>query len=207
MRVLKFNHVLVGLSIIFMFGAYFFPIWQIRLAAPQYPEGLGMEIWLNKIVGVGEFDLQNINLLNHYIGMATINEHNISELQYMPYMVFALMFFSFIILCIDRSFALNLLFKGLLAIGLVGVFDFWYWEYSYGHNLNPKASIKIPGMTYQPPFLGCENLLNIVACSYPGIGFILIGLAGFCIFIAVFKQKIVEILKSTAEKELEEIVE
>ena len=28
-----------------------FPLWKIKLEAPQYPKGLGMYIWINKITG------------------------------------------------------------------------------------------------------------------------------------------------------------
>jgi len=45
------------------------------------------------------------------------------------------------------------------------------WEYDYGHNLNPHAAIKIPGMAYQPPLIGSKMLLNFNAISMPDIGF------------------------------------
>ncbi len=28
---------------------FLFPIWKIDLSAPQYPEGLGLRIWVNQI--------------------------------------------------------------------------------------------------------------------------------------------------------------
>jgi len=46
-----------------------------------------------------------------------------------------------------------------------------YWSYDYGHDLDPNAAIKIPGMTYQPPLIGSKQLLNIKATSLPDIGF------------------------------------
>lgn len=45
------------------------PLWHIQLEAPQYPEGLGMGIWINRMSG----DLDTINGLNHYIGMMEIH--------------------------------------------------------------------------------------------------------------------------------------
>ena len=66
---------------------YVVPIWSIRLVAPQYPEGLGMTLWIDRIVGHSEFDLQNINLLNHYIGMEPIIEASIPEFRYTPYIL------------------------------------------------------------------------------------------------------------------------
>ena len=63
-----------------------FPIWNITLEAPQYPEGIKMYIWINKITGNDEFTLQNVNILNHYIGMKPITPESIPELTYFPYM-------------------------------------------------------------------------------------------------------------------------
>ena len=48
------------------------------------------------------------------------------------------------------------------------------WGYNYGHQLNPDAPIKIPGMAYQPPLIGSKQLLNINAVSLPSIGTIII---------------------------------
>ncbi|HRK60409.1 MAG TPA: hypothetical protein PLI74_12255, partial [Candidatus Kapabacteria bacterium] len=70
-----------------LIGVYFFPIWSISLDAPQYPEGIGLKIHVNTIVGNEENDLNNINNLNHYIGMKRIEPESIKELQYMPYII------------------------------------------------------------------------------------------------------------------------
>ena len=51
----------------------------------------------------------------------------------------------------------------LVAIGLAALYDFYAWGYDYGHNLNPEAPIKVPGMAYQPPVIGTKQLLNFLA--------------------------------------------
>ena len=71
------------LAAVLMGGIYFMPIWHIDLFAPQYPEGMYMQIWLDKMTG----DIRNINLLNHYIGMAAIEPDKIPELRYLPFPV------------------------------------------------------------------------------------------------------------------------
>ena len=58
---------------------YFFPLWRISLQAPQYPDGLGIDIWIYKITGRSPHDLQNINGLNHYIGMRAIEPDSIPD--------------------------------------------------------------------------------------------------------------------------------
>ena len=64
------------------------------------------------------------------------------------------------------------------VLGVVGLWDFWHWEYEYGHDLDfEHAIIKVPGMTYQPPLIGSKQLLNFTASSWPAIGSLLIGVA------------------------------
>ena len=65
-----------------------------------------------------------------------------------------------------------------VVLGIAGGIDFYKWEYDYGHNLNPEAAIKIPGMTYQPPLLGTEQLLNFTATSLPDVGGIFVIASG-----------------------------
>jgi copper chaperone NosL len=61
------SRILILFSSFLLIGVFFFPIWKIDLQAPQYPEGIGLRIWVNQISGFKEFDLKNINGLNHYI--------------------------------------------------------------------------------------------------------------------------------------------
>ncbi|MFZ1749856.1 MAG: hypothetical protein WAU01_06675, partial [Saprospiraceae bacterium] len=62
----KYLLILAGFCIL---GAVYFPIWRIELDAPQYPEGLGLLIYANRLAG----DVDIINGLNHYIGMKTLH--------------------------------------------------------------------------------------------------------------------------------------
>ena len=55
-----------------LLGLFVFPLWNIQLEAPQYPDPLGMDIYIGGIQGEEEFDIQNIDAVNHYIGMKKI---------------------------------------------------------------------------------------------------------------------------------------
>lgn len=147
------------------------PLWTIRLQAPQYPEGLGLVISVRSIEGVGPHDLQNINGLNHYIGMKPIHPDDIPELRWMPWIVVALALTGLAAAFSGRRVALFAWTGALLGVAAVGIVDFWRWEYDYGHNLDQAtAIIKVPGMSYQPPLIGSKRLLNFVATSWPGAG-------------------------------------
>lgn len=164
---------MIGASSILLL-VFLFPIWNIDLDAPQYPEGIGLRIWVNQVTGEKEFDLQNLNGLNHYIGMKAIEPDAIPELKYMPYI---LVFFVGAGFVISFSRGKKLIAAWLVLLLIVmsfGLYDFYMWGYDYGHNLNPNAPIKVPGMSYQPPVIGTKKLLNITATSLPGIGGIII---------------------------------
>ena len=148
---------------------YFFPLWNINLEAPQYPEGIGLRIWLDQITGLKENDLQNINGLNHYIGMAKINPDDIPELKIMPYAIgFMILFGLFNALKGNNKSVIAWLIL-FIILGVIGLYDFFMWEYNYGHNLDLTAPIKVPGITYQPPLVGSKQLLNITAISLPAM--------------------------------------
>lgn len=161
----------MAFAAIILAGIYLFPIWSISLEAPQYPEGIGLNIWINKIEGKAEHDLQNINGLNHYIGMKKITPESIRELTLMPPII-GFMIISGVLVAIfgNRKWILAWLLTFIL-LAMVGLADFYLWEYDYGHNLDPSAAIKIPGMSYQPPLIGSKQLLNFNATSLPHIGF------------------------------------
>lgn len=186
----KMNRRLVLTAAFLMGAVYFLPLWYISLSAPQYPEGLSMYIWINKLSGGTPYDLQNINLLNHYVGMDEIISSSIPELLYMPYVLIYMIFGAAVTYFHPRLYMIAL---GIVNLGLVaaaGMADFWRWEYNYGHHLKPDAPIIVPGMAYQPPILGCKQMLNIDACSVPHTGaVILLAVFGLLAYIVWTERK------------------
>ena len=165
---------------------YFFPIWQITLDAPQYPEGIGMEIWLNQITGKNPNDLANINGLNHYIGMKAIVPDSIPELKVMPYIMAGLILFGLLVFLVNKKWLGWLWVIIFVALFTYGLYDYYQWGYEYGHNLDPKAAIKVPGMSYQPPLIGSKQILNFTSTSLPALGGIIAGLSILTGFYALF---------------------
>lgn len=181
-----------AVSLVLMF---FFPLWKITLLAPQYPDGLGMYIWINKITGSEPSTLQNINIMNHYIGMKAIEPDSIPELTFMPYIALALAGLALIVAMI-KKWQLNLVWTILLIVaGGLAIYDFYLWEYDYGHNLDPHAAIKIEGMAYQPPLFGSKQILNFTAMSYPRLGAFFLGLSmilgGLSVYFGIKKRSVV----------------
>lgn len=147
-------------------GALFVPMWRIELQAPQYPEGLVLQLYANKIGG----DVAIINGLNHYIGMATLHTENFPEFRILPIVFGVFSFFSLLLFFIGRRLGVAILLLFYTVFILISAVDFYRWNYQYGHNLDPNAAIKVPGMAYQPPLIGYKQLLNFGAYSVPDTG-------------------------------------
>ncbi|GJQ33461.1 MAG: hypothetical protein HBSAPP04_23000 [Ignavibacteriaceae bacterium] len=182
----KRSKYLVALASILLLGTFISPIWKIDIEAPQYPEGMGLYIWINKITGEGPNDLNTLNGLNHYIGMRIIDENSIPELTYMPMIIIFMAFAGLLIAWKGNKNAVLIFIIVMILLGIAGIYDFYIWEYDYGHNLDPNAPIKVPGMSYQPPLLGSKQLLNINATSLPWIGSLFIGVSMLIMAVTYF---------------------
>lgn len=168
--------ILLLLSAILPLFSFIFPLWFIKLIAPQYPEGVNLYIYINKIGG--QIDL--VNGLNHYIGMKKIDPNAIVELKFMPYIVIFLSFLGILSTIIKNRILILFYFLVFSFFAILGLWDFYKWEYDYGHNLSPDAPIKIE--PFQPPLFGIKKLLNFTVYSFPHIGGWLIILAWIILF-------------------------
>lgn len=169
----------------------FVPIWRIELSAPQYPEGLTLQIFANKLGG----DVEVINGLNHYIGMRTLHTDDFVEFSVLPYIIGLLGVFGILTALVNRKWFYITWLGSISLFGIIALVDFYRWNYNYGHNLNPEAPIKVPGMSYQPPLIGYKQLLNFGAYSIPDIGgWLFIG--AYVILLASLYLEIRNILKA-----------
>jgi len=157
----------------------FTPIWRIELDAPQYPEGLSLQIHAKGLKG----NVDIINGLNHYIGMKTLHNEDFFEFTVLPYIIIFFAVAFGLVALLGKRIWMNILFFLFVSFGIIAMVDFWRWEYNYGHNLNPNAAIIVPGMAYQPPLIGFKQLLNFGAYSIPDTGgWIFIGVGVLILF-------------------------
>lgn len=166
---------------LFLLGLFAFPLWNIMLGAPQYPEPLGMDIHINGIKGVSEFDLQNIDGLNHYIGMKTIPKPGeMWEFDIFPIVITIMVALGVLIGLL--GFLRKVSYKWFMGwfllmsiLGILGMYDFNAWLIDYGTNLDPNAIMKLEApdgtpMTYKPPLFGHQKMLNFDVTSLPATG-------------------------------------
>lgn len=151
---------------LFLILTLFVPIWKIELVAPQYPEGLELKIRADKLDG----DVEIINGLNHYIGMKKLATKDFVEFQVLPYLLGILAGFGLLTFLVNRRWFYLTYTVFFILFGIISLVDFYRWNYNYGHNLDPTAPIKVPGMAYQPPVFGFKQLLNFGAYSIPDTG-------------------------------------
>lgn len=151
-------------------ASLFCPLWKLRLVAPQYANGLTMQIYAYKIQGGGieGNDINEINNLNHYIGMKQIIQADFTEMQIMPFM------FGVFILLALRAVVFGEM-KGVIDLfvlasyfGAFSIGAFYYRLYWYGHNLDPHAPMHIP--PFMPLVFGTQKIANFTQSSYPELG-------------------------------------
>jgi copper chaperone NosL len=176
----KWPRLLVFFGALLLAGAIFLPIWQIQLAAPQYPEGLTLKIYAKGLAG----DVDVINGLNHYIGMQTLHNEDFLEFSLLPYIIGSLVLFGLLAAFINKKSFYLVYITLFMLVAVISMVDFYRWEYNYGHNLDPDAAIQVPGMSYQPPLIGYKQLLNFGAYSIPDVGGWLFVASGIFLFIA-----------------------
>ncbi|WP_066225549.1 hypothetical protein [Formosa haliotis] len=164
-----------------LLGLFKFPLWNIMLGAPQYPDPLGMNIYVDGIRGVSEFDIQNLDGLNHYIGMKKIPKpEEMWEFSVFPKVVLGMSLLGVLLGIlgfmkkISPKYFLGW-FVLMAVLGILGMYDFNNWLIDYGSNLDPKAIIKAYNpdgspMAYKPPLLGHKQLLNFHVTSLPHTG-------------------------------------
>ena len=171
---MKKSKILMIAGSLLLLGLFAFPLWNITLEAPQYPIPLGMDIHISKFADTNEFDIKNINLMNHYVGMQYIPE-TIPEFKIFPIVIGIMIFLGVVIGFIGKHKWFLAWFVMMAVLGIAGMYDFYLWEYDYGHNLDPKAimNFKNPDgsvMGFQPPIFGTKLILNFTAHSYPRAG-------------------------------------
>jgi len=184
--------ILLALASLLLVGAFVLPLWAVYLQAPQYPEGLGMLIRVNTVTGIKPNDLESINNLNHYIGMKRIVPETIPELRLMPFVVGTLLVLGLAAAASGRRWAAKAWVGVFATVAVVGLVDFYKWEYDYGHDLDTEnAIIKVPGMNYQPPLIGSKQLLNFRATSLPAAGgYMLVAALGLGVLALVLDRRL-----------------
>ncbi|QQR90346.1 MAG: hypothetical protein IPJ88_00920 [Myxococcales bacterium] len=171
--ILHARWILIVLSLL-MLASFAFPLWKIRLEAPQYPDGLWMEIYAYTVKGGNDDQhISEINTLNHYIGMHPIDRTALSDLGWLPFAFGLLILWGLRVAVVGTVRSLLDLSAMTVYIGLFSFGRFVYKLYSFGHDLAPDAPVTVEPFT--PAIIGSKQIANFTTYSYPELGSAFLG--------------------------------
>jgi len=160
------SRLLVLVAAFVLAPTFFTPLWHMTFRAQQYPEGLDLYIFSHDLVGGnGGNDLTEINVLNHYIGMAQIKPADFNELKWIPLVIGLIGVLTLRAAAIGALSSVVDVLVISIYFGLFSLWSFWYKLSSYGAALDPRASVKVA--PFMPPMFGYKQVGQFDVWSYP----------------------------------------
>jgi copper chaperone NosL len=178
-----FSSIILVIAALLIVASMFFPWWRMEFFAPQYPEGLNIIVYPDRLEG----EIANINALNHYIGMAEFGEENFPELQFLPYLIGGLALLVLIGAIIRKKGYLYFLIGLFIVGGTVGVWDLYRALKQFGTNLDPMAPIDMD--PFVPPIVGENIIANFTTYSILGTGTYFVIAAFILLLIPLWKDR------------------
>lgn len=175
---------LLGLAAVILLISMFFPYWKMTLMAPQYPGGLKVQVYVNRMTG----DVGEIDGLNHYIGMRPLNEAaqlersvSIAAISILALLVLAAIF-------IHTKWAALLALPAVL-MPYVFLADMYFWMRNFGMNLDPTAPLSSAIDPFVPPIWGEGVVGQFKTVASFQIGIYMAFLAGFLIIAGLYYHR------------------
>lgn len=142
-------NLLLGIAAVLLLASIFVPYWKMTLKAPQYPGGLSVEVYINRMTG----DVSEIDGLNHYIGMRPLGEAAQLEQAVSMVAVGVLVLLVLAAIFVHSPWALLLALPAILW-PFIFIADMYYWMRHFGLNLDPTAPLSSSIEPFVPPILG-----------------------------------------------------
>ncbi|NOX17399.1 MAG: hypothetical protein GXO87_03845 [Chlorobi bacterium] len=184
---MKLSKILMLTAAILPLFLFILPMWSISLQAPQYPIPLQINIFITHLEGEQEGDIQNFDLMNHYVGMRKLPTEMV-EFDIFPFVIGAMSLMGIIFALVGNKKLYLTWFIIMALLGVAGIYDFYLWLYDYGHNLDPRAAIQLLD-AYQPPVFGTKQILNFTVRSYPSLGAVFLGIGILLSPVAYYIEK------------------
>jgi len=158
---------------------FLFPLWKIHMLAPQYPGGLDLVIHAHTVDG----DVQEVNTLNHYIGMAPIDRSSLTDLDWIPFALGALILLMLRVAAIGDNRSLVDLLALFSYFSAFSMARFAFKLYVFGHDLDPRAPFTVE--PFMPALLGTKQIANFTTTSLPEAGSYLLALVGVGVLVTL----------------------
>ena len=172
---------LLGLAALLLLVSVFLPYWKMTLLAPQYPGGLEVQVYVNRLTG----DVQEIDGLNHYIGMRPLGEA--AQLERAVGIAAILM----LGLLVGSAVFIHTKWAALMALPAVlmpylFLADMYFWMRHFGLNLDPTAPLSSAIKPFVPPIWGEGLVGQFKTIASFQIGLWLAFLAGVLIVVGLY---------------------
>ena len=167
-----------------LFISIFFPYWKLTLFAPQYPGGLEAKMYVNRLTG----DIQEIDGLNHYIGMKPMGEAAVLERTLSIFMIVGLVLLIAGTIFVHSPFALFLCIPAILY-PLFFLGDLYFWMRTFGMNLDSNAPLSNAIQPFVPPLLGEGKIAQFLTVASWEIGLYMSIAASILIIIGLYYHR------------------
>lgn len=172
------------IAAVFLLTSLFLPYWSLILHAPQYPKGLVIHAYVDHLEG----DVQEIDGLNHYIGMRPLNEAAQLERKISFFAITAMALLIIAAIFIHSHWSLLLALPAIL-LPPVFLIDLYFWMNHFGQNLDPTAALSSSIAPFTPTILGEGVIGQFRTEAIADIGLLLAMAASVFIIIGLYLQR------------------
>jgi len=172
---------LFGAAAILLIISIFLPYWKMDLAAPQYPKGLHITAYANRLVG----DLNEINGLNHYIGMRPLEEAAQFEKSVSIIAIASLSLLMLAAIFVHTKWVVLLVIPAIF-MPILFLVDLQWWMRQFGTHLDPAAPLSNAIKPFVPSVLGSGKIAQFETLASPGAGLYLATLASILVIVGLY---------------------
>jgi copper chaperone NosL len=160
------------------------PYWVLNLDAPQFPGGLRVMAYVNRLVG----DVGELEGLNHYVGAGSFEDSAVLERSVS---IFAIVMLAALLVAALRIHSrwVTVLVLPALLFPVVFLADLQYWLWQFGHNLDPRAPLAAAVGEFTPPIFGPAEIAQFTTFALPGPGLILAFIASVMIAVGLYLHR------------------
>ncbi len=176
--------VLLGASALLLLISIFLPYWSMTLLAPQYPGGLRIDTYVNRVSG----DVQEIDGLNHYIGMRSMEDAAELERSLSFFIIGAIALLALGAIYIHSPLAIFFAFPAFFYPAIF-LGDLYFWLWNFGTNLDPKAPLSNAVKPFVPPLLGTGHVGQFKTVATWNIGLYLALLSSVLIVVGLYYHR------------------
>ncbi len=175
---------LLALAAACLFTTIFLPVWSMTLRAPQYPKGLRVVAYVDHLTG----DVQEIDGLNHYIGMRPLHDAARLERRVAIHSIVGLTLLCLAAPVVHTRWA-ALLAAPAFSFPFVFLADLYYWMRDSGTNLDPHAALSSSIKPFVPPILGEGHIGQFRTVASVEVGWLLALLASALIVVGLWLHR------------------